>query len=181
MSKILFRIGQTFQHRTRFGEVANLFQGCYFRGKELGYNDGDIYFEWPMKVQFNNEYRKQIYFPCPKYSILPIKFINRKDVVLTEFNEIKNLVDKGVFYEDSLPLYIGDQNNPSIQHQNYLGPMDYLNKYYYETGRRPIFEIPKDNTNKYILFHFRNTIWSTYRNPNPKIFMDVFNNLKDKY
>ena len=36
---VLFRISQAGQHRIRFGEVGNLFQSCYFRGKQLGYED----------------------------------------------------------------------------------------------------------------------------------------------
>ena len=80
---ILFRIGQDWQHRIRFGEVGQLFQSCYFRGKELGYKDNTIYLEWPLKVAFNNQYQSQVYFKCPKYSILPINFIERKDVDLS--------------------------------------------------------------------------------------------------
>jgi hypothetical protein len=180
MGKILFRIGQDFQHRIRFGETATLFQVAYFKGKELGYSD--IYFEWPLKVQFNNQFKDKIYFECSDSKLLPIKFIKRENVILENYERIMDFCKPDILYEGSPPLYLGDPNNPQTQQVTYVGIANYTNKYFYDTGERPVINIPKDKVDTpYILFHYREGIWSTYRNPDIRVYFKMIDILKKKY
>ena len=92
-----------------------------------------------------------------------------------------DLCDEGVFYEGSLPIYIGS-NDPQKQGQTHLSFMDYLNKYYYDNHTSPTFNIDVDQIEKpYILFHIRDAIWNKYRNPDLKVFRDVIKMIKEKY
>lgn len=180
MGKLLFRIGQEYQHRMRFGETADLYRACYFKGKSLGYKDGDIYFEWPYKIAFNKDYRKGKFFKCPSHSILPIKFVNHSTIDLNDFDEVLDLMNNDVFYKGSPPIYVG--KTKETQHKLYIGYLSYLNKYYLDTGEHPVFDIPKDKLGKpYILFHVRIADWSTYRNPDLKRYRKIIQIIQNKY
>lgn len=155
--------------------MGDLFKACYFRGKELGYEDNHIHFEWPIKVAYNCDYRNKVYYPCPSHSILPIKFVENGSVNLNNY-DIIDLTKPNSFYEGSIPLYIGNNK------KTYAGHWNYLNKYYIEYKERPIFNIPKDKLEKpYILFHIRVANWSEYRNPDLNVFRKVIIMLKNTY
>ena len=178
MSKTaLFRIGPEFQHRMRFGEVIELYRACYFRGKQLGYEDGYIYFEWPQKIAYNGNYSNKDYFKCPTHSILPIKFIDNLSTNSIKFDKIYDLCQPNIFYDGNKPFY-----ESTIQKKNYESHLGYLNKYFMDTGERPIFNIPKDKIDKpYILFHVRIATWSTQRNPDLNKYIEVVNMFKEIY
>ena len=187
---ILFRIGTNNQTLTRFGELGFIYRACYFRGKELGYKDGHIYFEWPLKMEFTREHhlkrigkeleREIKELKCPRESILPIKFIENKDVVLLEFSEIINLIDKGVFYEDSNPIYSTIEDGIIVRRHQAI--FNYFNKYYIEYGIRPIIKLKKDKIKeKYILVHTRNALNSILRNPDINSYRKVLGIIKEKY
>ncbi len=174
--KILFRIDRDYQHRMRLGETGNLLQACYFRGIQLGYTPGNIYFEWPLKVAYNSEYRQKKYFKPPKNSILPLKFVERKEVKIEDYDEILDLTQPNVFYEKSPGIYKGEKD------KDYTGFLNFLNKYYFDTNERPAFDINKDVMDKpYILFHVRIADWSEYRNPDLRVYKHILNLIKREY
>jgi len=184
--KILFRFGSDIQPITRFGELVLIYRSCYFKGKELGYKDGYIFFEWPLNIEYTkNHYLQNHNMPlegkiktlvCPKETILPIKFIEQQNVVNFEYDRIINLTETGVFYKDSPPLY----NQLNKDKRNHIAFFNYLNKYYIDFKEYPIFtrNKPKD---KYILFHIRNALYSTTRNPDINSYIPIIKLLKDKY
>ncbi len=199
--KIVFYIGQPYQHRMRFGETADLFRSCYFRGKYLGYEDGNIFLEWPRKVDYRNVvyddqhpgYIIRDFYKCPSHSILPIKFLKKGDYDRDEFDEEVDLTKPDAFYDGCPPLYekmdidynLEDKDiKKSLINQKklYMGYLGYLNKYYLDTGERPIFNIKKDKLDKpYILFHVRIAGWSTYRNPDLDILYKIIKIIKYRY
>lgn len=182
MKMILFRIGQDWQHRIRLGETTCLIQASYFRAKQLGYDDKDIYFEWPQKVAFSSDYRKGVYFQCPRETILPLNFINRDEVNLDDYDEVIDFCIPDSLYEGFTPLYDGDADMPSMQVISNIGFMNYINKYYYDTGKRPEFHIPKDKLEKEcILFHIRIADWKQQRNPNLSIYKHMIKLIKESY
>lgn len=192
---VLFRKGQIQQQKMRLGEVFELIRACYFRGKELGYSNGDIYFEWPKRICFDGTYRYGRYYPFPTHSELPIQFVDYENVDLSKFDKIYDLNQYGVFYENSPPIYLPILTEDMIltdQIKCYISHLSYLNKYYLETKERPIFNIPKDETvdnpssilevkKSYILFHVRIANWSEYRNPDLNVYKDVVLKIKEIY
>jgi len=173
--RVLFRIGGTFQYKMRFGEAGHLLQSAYFCGKDKGYTDGNIFLEWPLKIAFNAEYRYRVWMKCPSYSILPIKFIERGSISLSDFDEIVDFTIPNSMYDGYPQMYKDGR-------QNHIGFMNYLNIHFYNTGKRPIFKIPRDKLdNPYILFHIRIADWSEYRNPDLKVFRDLIPIIKEKY
>jgi len=174
MSSVIFRVNGRYQHRIRFGETATLIQACYFRGKELGYDD--IYMEWPLKSMFSDIYGNRINIKCPPNELLPIKFIHRLEFNKYQYNKNVGLDEYNSFYKDSPPVF---EKNKTC----FIGFYSFLNKYYLETGKKPIFNIKKDKLDKpYIIFHFR---WSNNHSPerNPRVssYMKIFNMIKEKY
>ncbi|MBE3094948.1 MAG: hypothetical protein IMZ52_07935 [Actinobacteria bacterium] len=168
--KILFRFGSKNQPITRFGEIDILSRACYFRGIELGYKQGDIFFEWPLNIQY--------LLVCPQNTILPIKFINSNDINLSEYHRIINLTDSDIFYKDSSPLF----NEKSVIERNHGAFLNYLNKYYMEYKKRPVYHIKMDKIKeKYILVHTRKLEYSTTRNSNINNYEFILKLLKERY
>ena len=168
--KILFRFGSDIQPLTRFGEIVLLYSACYFRGKELGYEDGNIFFEWPTNMEYE--------IHCPKNTILPIEFIDTNDINISIYDRVINLTDTGVFYEDSSPLF--KISNP-LRRDHYAF-LNYFNKYYIQYNKRPIFNIDKDKVKEdYILILTRNVNYSEIRNSNKSTYIHMINLIRKRY
>jgi len=136
--------------------------------------------EWPLKVAYNNNFRMKEFYPCPKDSILPIKFISRDEVILENYDKIMDLCQDGVFYDNSPSLYTMDNQN--IVHHNFIGFLSYINKYFIDKKEHPTFNIPKEKTDKpYILFHLRIGNWSEYRNPSLIAYKDMVSIISKGY
>jgi len=177
MSKIIFWIGSEHQRRTGLGNVAQIVQGIYFRAKSWGYDN--IYFEWPTRVTCGPEYHKEIYVRCPNETILPIKFVDRNNWQSDEFDRIVDLTESDVLYNGYIKMY--ENKRTPVGKINRTGVMNCLNMYFDEYGIRPSLHMKKDDIEPYILFHFRNSSWSSYRNSNPRNFIHIFNILKCRY
>jgi len=186
--KILFRFGSDIQPLTRFGELVLLYRACYYKGKELGYKDGNIFFEFPLNIEYTRNHYLQKYgmrlegklksLECPKETILPIQFIKQEDIILSEYDEVLNLIDKDVFYEDSPPLY----NPLKKEKRSHIAFLNYLNKYYIDTKERSVFDIKKDKSKeKYILIHTRDALNSPTRNPDINSYIFIIKLLKERY
>jgi len=186
--KILFRFGNTIQPLTRFGELVLLYRACYYKGKELGYDDRNTFFEWPLNIEYTrNHYLKKHEkhlegelkcLECPKETILPIQFIRQENVIQSEYSKILNLIDKDIFYKDSPPLY----NPQEKEKRSHISFLNYLNKYYIDFKERPVFDIDKDEIKeKYILIHTRNALNSPTRNPNISSYRFIIKLLRKRY
>lgn len=131
------------------GQAVTMAQVCYFKGKELGYNK--IIFEWHNQVTYpywTDDNKIFGLMECPTNSMLPIKFVKKG----TQFIDVVDKID----LSEENSLYDGC---PAIISKSLdMGPMwSYLNKYYLDTKERPIFNIPKDKMQPYILFHYRDS------------------------
>jgi ADP-heptose:LPS heptosyltransferase len=176
--KIMHYIGSNHQRRIGIGNIMQIAQTIYFRSKEMGYDD--VYMEWPIRVTCGPEYGDNKYMPSPKELIIPIKFINRGEWSTKDFDKVIDLTEKDSLYDGFIPLWKG--KDIPLRNISYLGIENYVNMYLEKTKKRPIFNIPKDKLEKpYILFHFRNSEWSSYRNSNPYSFRKIYNILNEKY
>lgn len=176
--KIMFWIGSQHQRRIGLGNIAQFVHSIYFRAKTWGYDD--VWFEWPWRVTAGPEYDEELYVRCPKESILPITFVERGKWNPEEFDKVVDLTDADSMYDGFIPLY--ERKTMPVGRVCYAGVMSYPNMYHEETGEYPVFDVPKDKLEKpYILFHFRNSPWSDYRNSNPQVLKHVFDIIKEKY
>ena len=147
---------------------------CYFKAKELGYEDGDVYVEWT-KVEYSTNHGNFFYFK-PKDGYLPVKFLWMNEIEFDEFDEVIDLDKENVFFDGCPPYNLNRKNRYSP------GVDDYLNKYFKDTGKRPVFQIPKETYDKFrILFNLRNSPYSTQRNISVDTLYDLCKQLKEKY
>lgn len=126
--KILFIYKNNNQGFFRLGELGFIYRACYFRGKELGYKD--IYMEWPNNLEFTRDHhlkrnklkleKKLLKMKCPKETILPIKFISKKDIIPSEYDKIIDIGKSGAFYNNSEPIFI-ELNNRIIRSDLEIG------------------------------------------------------------
>lgn len=166
--KLLFRFGNENQPITRFGEIDILSRACYFRGKELGYKQ--ILFEWPSNMKY--------LLTCPKETIIPIKFISSSDIKPSEYDKIINLTEKDIFYKGSMSLF--EKNN--LMERNHSSFLNYLNKYYIDYKKRPVYHIKEDGLKeRYVLVHTRKLEYSTTRNSNIYAYEQIIKLLKERY
>jgi hypothetical protein len=164
----------------RWGEVSPFFQAAYFRGKDLGYEDDEIYFEWPLRVACDSLAKQGDYVVCPKESIFPFHFIEKKDVNLEEYETIIDFLERDSFFEGSMPIQ--ENKVHTLGQRNYVSPYEYLNRRWYNMDERSVFNIPKDNLEKpYILFHYREADWSLYRNVDPRTTRKLLEVIKERY
>lgn len=179
---ILYRIGQEHQHRIRIGEVGFIINACYHNAKSKGYENNHIYFEWPMKVAFDMRYRLGVFFPCPKHTILPVIFKERKDVKLSDYDEVIDFCKENSLYDGFVPYYSGDESAFEYQVISTIGFTNYLNKYFYDTGNRPEIHIESDKLEKqYVLFHLRYVDWKQERNPDLNVYHSIVKMIKERY
>jgi len=177
---ILFAIRRERQWKLRFGELAYIIQACYYKGKELGYEDYHIFIEWPLNYMFSDIRGNRIDIEFPESdSILPIIFINRKNSY-DEYDQILYLDDYGTFYEDSPPLYEEKEGRKVHSHMSFL---NYLNKYRMENNKSPHIELKMTNIDKpYILFHIRYTPFhNTQRNSDFFRYKELVKIVKEHY
>ena len=179
--KILFRIGSDHQFRLRFGEFGSLFHTAYLKGKDLGYEDNNIFIEWPLKIAYSGEYKDYTsykrFMKCPSYSILPIKFIEREDVNLGDYDRIVDFMKPNSLYDNSPPIFDLDRSKRYT-----TGFMNYLNVHYSNTGNKPLIPLEKDKIEKpYILIHVRIGNWAEYKNPNLRWYLDIYKWLREEY
>jgi len=181
--KILFGIFGK-QVRMRMGEFVEMVHSCYIKGKDLGYADGNMFFEWPHRIAFNSEYRYPTYkfMQFPGYSILPIDYVKRNNVKKSDYDEVFNLNKADMFYKGSPAIYNIIDGKFT---RNHTGFMNYPNIHYFKTGEKPIIKIPKDKLKKpYILIHTRLANWSEYRNPKIESYhkiLDLLEPYRDTY
>lgn len=155
----------------RFGEIFELTRVCYFKGKELGFEDNHIFLEWPDNVIFYNK----IKYEFPGYSVLPIGFVEKGSYKDSDYDKIVNLNDVGSLYENSAKFCNNGKRN-SIQLFNYS------NKYFLETGVRPVFNIEKQKKKRdYILIHTRKLVDSNYRNTDTKLLFQIYKEVLEDY
>jgi hypothetical protein len=184
MNKILFRI-EGEQFAIRFGDLISVIRGCYFKGKELGFEDNNIYLEWPKNVRYTTKQHFKYhlshdidaeYTKCPIDTILPIKFI--ENPILEDYNNIIDLNKSNCMYDGCPPIFTPNDDRK----KNFQIFWSYTNKYYLETGVRPIFNLGKDKSiEPYILVHDRRGLLGTVRNPKPEVTLGILKYLKRKY
>jgi hypothetical protein len=173
MKNILFYFGKQFNSAIRFGEMIGISHACYFKAKELGYTNNNIYIEWT-KVEYSYPQAK-VFFSKPQDGYLPIKFLYNNEININEFDTCIDLDKENVFFKGCPPFNISEKKRYSE------GMDDYLNKYYNDTGERPIFKVDKDKYNKFrILFNYRKAIYSIFRNVNDNKLTDLLKFFKDK-
>jgi len=173
MDKILFYFGKQFNSAIRFGEMVSVAHSCYFKAKELGYTDNNIYIEWT-RVEYSYPQAKT-FFSKPQDGYLPIKFLYNNEININEFDTCIDLDKEDVFFKGCPPFNISEKKRYSE------GVDDYLNKYYNDTKERPIFKVNKDKYDKFrILFNYRKAIYSTFRNVNDNKIIDLFELFKTK-
>jgi hypothetical protein len=176
--RILFRIGSQHQRKIGLGNIAQIGMSIYHRAKTWGYDD--VWFEWPYRVTCGPEFNEEPFVRCPDDDIVPIKFRIDRRLRNIEFRKIVNLCDGNVLYPGYIPIY--EKVTYPVGKMSLTGIMNYPNMYYKETGKRPVLDIQKDKLNKpYILFHYRNSPWSSQRNSVPEHLEKVFNIIKEKY
>lgn len=128
-----------------FGQMTTLFQACYFKAMELGYDN--VIMEWHNMVSYLMDKHGNFTgtVNTPNKDILPITFIDKGSRLSKSVDRI-DLSKEDSLYE-GCPKVIA---NPMT-----MAPMfSYLNKYYLDTGIRPTFDVEKDGS-KSIFFHFR--------------------------
>ena len=167
---LLFRFGSKIQPITRFGEIDILSRACYFRGRELGYDKGNIFFEWPSNMQYQSI--------CPKKTIIPIRFVKSSDIDESSYDKVINLTDSSIFYENSLSLY-NDENPIERHHDAFL---NYLNKYYIDYKKRPVYHIKQDELKEpYVLVHIRKLDYAITRNSDIPKYDSILKLLRERY
>ena len=128
------------------GQIITMCQACYFKGKELEYDE--IIFEWHNMVTYpfwNDDSKLMGILDCPKHNILPFFFVPKNSKILKKSKGM-DISKPNVLYEGSSPLL----SNP-MNMEPYL---NFLNKYYLDHNEYPRIEI-KPSNDKYILFHYR--------------------------
>jgi len=187
MKKILFRYPNDNEGFIRLGEFGFICRACYYRGKELGYNN--IYIEWPNNIEYtrnhylrrNNRttYGEPLELECPDDTILPINFISNDDIKESDYDKVMNMNENDAFYNGSEPIFL--EIDGKILRSN-LAPHEFLNKYYITYNEHPIFDIKKDKLKyKYILIHTRNALNSKSRNPKIKTYLHILKLLKENF
>lgn len=186
MDKILFKVGKE-QSYIRFGDLVSLVRACYFRGIELGYTDNNIYLEWPKMVRFKTAQHFKFhlnipdnvdYTKCPKDTILPIKFIEKAN--LSDYDKILYLDEESSLYENSRPMFYKKEGDNEV-YRHFSVFWSYANKYYLDTGKRPVLNLPKDNIEPYILIHDRRCILGNKRNQDPLVTLKIIRFFKTNF
>lgn len=172
---IFFHDGKKVKRFIGLGQAITMAQACYFKGIELGYDT--IAVEWHNMVTYpywtdQSTFGGLINNPCS--GILPIKFVNKGAIVTPRADTI-DISESDCIYDGSPPLI----ENPMDMHPSW----SYLNKYYIDTGKRPIFNIKKTKKEPYLLFHYRNSSRAGHekRNTPTKQWIDIFNRFKNAY
>jgi len=157
----------------RLGEMISSINACYFRGKELGYDD--ITLEWPL-IKYNIANRRKYSILKPKDGLLPIKFEYFQYLNHIEYDEIINLNKPNSLYEGC------ESYSVHYKYKNiYIFPT-FLIKYYLSTGIAPFINLKKKKNNKFlVIFHYRNSYYSQQRNSNLDDYHLILNKLKDVY
>ncbi|MBE3094957.1 MAG: hypothetical protein IMZ52_07980 [Actinobacteria bacterium] len=157
------------------GQEVTLLQSCYFRGKELGYDN--IIFEWHDKVSYpgwsiNNTYQGLI--KPPVNSIFQITIVNKGTRIPKHIDRI-DLSEPNSLYDGCQPIMMHDYKMKQTH--------EYLNMYYESFGLRPVLSLPKSNKEKYILFHYRESTQERQipRNTPYNEWKELFELLKDRY
>jgi hypothetical protein len=146
----------------RIGEIFNVAQASYFLGKEMGFEDGNIYLEWP-HIKYNTTFGcdNRYFYLKPIDGCLPINFIHTHDIKRlssTFFNTI-NLEKPNIFYDGCMPC----SNSEKDSRKAHI-PINYLNYYFLKYGKRPEIILPQKPHKFTILFHCRYSYYSEARN-----------------
>lgn len=144
MTKILFHGYEKVTKSEGWGDIIGYIAACYCKAKELDVQDINIVFpRFTTQGMYDIEKEKLNVQQCgiPNITILP----NDKE---PDFSKYDVIIDTSVYnslYKDFPGLFIG-----SVPYIIYSG------LYYKETGKLPVFDMPRDNISPYILFHIRN-------------------------
>ena len=175
MKTIYFYDGKRETGFMGLGQEVTLLQSCYFRGKELGYDN--IIFEWHDKVAYpgwsiNNTYQGLI--KTPVNSIFPVTIVDKGIRIANHIDRI-DLSESNSLYDGCPPVMAHDYKMKQTH--------DYLNMYYESFKSRPILQLPKSNKEKYILFHYRESTQERQipRNTPYKEWKELFELLKEKF
>lgn len=176
MKSIYFYYSKPMKSWLALGQILALMQACYFRGRELGFEN--VIFVWKDGVSYpgwtkENTCKGNIF--CPGNNIFPMKvvspeFVLREDVYKIDLSEPNSL------YE-GCPIVIkpdGYRMAPTYE---------FLNNYYKNHNERPVFSIHKNTNEKYILFHYRESTQERQipRNTPYDDWKKLFMVLKEKY
>jgi len=164
--KILFYSSQENQRFLAFGDIVTLIQSCYFKGRELGYNE--VYLQWFEKNSFswNDDGTNKGNLNIPGELILPIKLI---DDINIDCDLKIDLSKPNILFYGSPPIIHKDIKPTQIC-------LSYLNKYYVDRKERPVFNIQKTGKfGDYILIHFRYS--SNERQLNRNLDISYYKNL----
>lgn len=172
--KILFYSSIENQRFLALSDILMIPQSCYFKGKELGYDNISI--QWFEKNAFswNNDGSYLGNISIPKNSILPIKFIND----FQEDYDLKIDISKPDSLYNGCPSLISKDINPTRI------CCSYLNKYYKDTGEKPVFNIPKTGKfGDFILLHYRhsNKEEQLVRNLDISYYISLIKKIKELY
>lgn len=166
----------------RIGELNRLLITCFFKAKELGYKEGNIYFQWPTNIRhFRNLSKTNVLgqYKCPKESILPIKFVEKGSVDYKDYNLI-HLCDPNAFFEGSKPFIKPGDGNAVIRDSTAYDIYPHI--YLKNTGERPVMNVEKDEQEKpYILIHKRDSTYSKQRNSDMRYVLPIVKKIKRKY
>lgn len=164
--KIVYFYDKKATHRfVALGQISTIIQSCYFKGIEL--NADKIIIEWHNMVTYPNwtdDGKFEGLLSCPRENtILPLIIVPKGTKITSRAKHI-DLSEPNSLFDGCNPVI----SNPMKQQPTF----EYLNKYYIDTGRRPIFKIKSDSDTGYILFHYRespqkrqlerNTIYSEF-------------------
>lgn len=175
MKKILFKISGK-ERTLGLGDVIMIASPVYFRGEQLGYKN--ITLQWPNIVTGPN-YEK---VKCPKRTILPIKFIEKENIIESKYDKVYDLRERDALF----PGYPGiDKDLRGNEIKNIYGIYNFNNLYMYQNGKAPIFNIKKNKIEKpYVILHhrqYKKTLRNSSEETTKKVFNILRELLKDKY
>jgi hypothetical protein len=157
------------------GQIITLLQACYFRGKELGYDN--IIFEWHDKVAYpgwsvDNTF--QGILKSPRNSILPVTIVEKGTRIANSIDKI-DLSEPDTLFDGCLPIMTKRYKMKQTH--------EYLKRYFSSYGLRPILTLPKSSKEKYILFHYRESTQDRqlHRNTQYNDWKQLFELLSEKY